>query len=98
MVTSSAYTNLECRTVKVTSKSTKSRSAYLISWVHTLKKLNLKVNDVTHLLSRSSSLNATRLEQNLVMADSLNEKSSKVKLDLFLKLRRNNGYGAFVQI
>ena len=28
-----------------------------------------------HFLSRSSSLDATRLEQNLIIADSLNEKS-----------------------
>ena len=48
------------------------------------------------LSSRSSSLNATRLEQNLVMADSLNEKSLLKKSDLFLKLSRNNWHGAFL--
>ena len=40
----------------------------------TIEKLNSLVNYV-NFFSRSSSLNATRLEQNLVMADSLNEKS-----------------------
>ena len=29
--------NLVCKTVKLASKSLKSRAAYLISWVHTLK-------------------------------------------------------------
>ena len=56
--------NLVFRTAKLTSKSTQSRAAYLISWVHKLVK-----NDVTF------SLDATRLEHNLVMAESLNKKS-----------------------
>ena len=51
---------------------------------------------MTSLLSRSSSLNATRLEQNLVMADSLNEKSKLKKSDLFLKFRRNDWHGEFL--
>ena len=57
---------------------------------------NYCVNDITFSFNPALSMQLDWNSWNLVMADSLNEKSYVKKKDLFLKLRRNNWHSAIL--